>query len=275
MGGQAQVVTFALDALLGQGECVVSVLVLHMSSEDPRVRRALSQLSAEFAGEQYYGHPMQFRHLAVHTDGHPLPVICEPHEAEAAWAMGRDLLAELKRQGNPLHVCIAGGPRLLALTLTSAAMLHCEHRDRLWHLYTPRDFLEQARDGAILHAPPDAGVRLLPVPLVPWGAYFPALRTLTQPTTPPALVEPGDMACCATAWAHLTAREQEVLATLAEGFLPQEAADHLNISLKTLDTHKTRILAECRIAWAMPEDTFLTYHFLREKFGPWLAARET
>ena len=269
MGGQAQVVTFALDALLAQGESLASVVVLHLAVENPRVRRALAQLSAEFAGERYRGHPMTLRHVPVHVDGHALPEIQTPREAEYAWALGRDVLAALKRDGQRLHVCVAGGPRLLALTLATAAMLHCDHHDRLWHLYTPRAFIEQARDGAILHAPPDAGVTLLPVPLIPWGAYLPGLRALTQPAS---LAPPPDAARCAAVSAHLTDREKAALRALAEGLRPQEAADALSVTLKTLDTYKTTILAECRIAWELPEGEHLTYHFLREKFGPWVAA---
>jgi len=180
------------------------------------------------------------------------------------------VLTALKRDGQRLHVCVAGGPRLLALTLTTAAMLHCDERDRLWHLYTPRAFIEQARDGAILHAPPDAGVTLLPVPLMPWGAYLPGLRALTQPNLVSPLAAPADAVHCAAVWARLTPRQRDVVRVFAEGLLPQEAADRLGITLKTLDSHKTLILAECRVAWALPEDAHLTYHFVREKFGPWL-----
>jgi len=268
MGGQAQVVTFALDALLARGEPLASVIVLHLADENPRVRRALAQLSAEFAGERYRGHPLTLRHVPLHADGRALPEIQTPREAECVWTLGRDVLATLKRDGQRLHVCIAGGPRLLALTLTTAAMLHCDERDRLWHLYTPRAFIEQARDGAILHAPPDAGVTLLPVPLIPWGAYLPGLRALTSPI-PPVSASP-DTARCAAVWARLTEREKAALRALAEGLRPQEAADALGVTLKTVDTFKTKILAECRIAWEMPEDEHLTYHFLREKFRAWM-----
>ena len=274
MGGQAQVVTFALDALLARGERPGTVVVLHLSPENPRVRRALAQLAAEFAGERYHGHPMTLRHLPIQADGYALPEIQTPREAECAWALGRDVLATLKRDAQRLHVCIAGGPRLLALTLTTAAMLHCDERDRLWHLYTPRAFIEQARDGAILHAPPDAGVTLLPVPLVPWGAYLPGLRALTQPASPtgtsPDAAPSADAARCAAVWAHLTEREKAALRALAEGLRPQEAADALGVTLKTIDTFKTKILAECRIAWEMPEGEHLNYYFLREKFGRWI-----
>ncbi len=271
MGGQAQVVTFALDALLAQGEALASVIVLHLADENPRVRRALAQLSAEFAGERYRGCPLTLRHVPLHADGRALPEIQTAREAEHVWALGRDVLATLKRDGQRLHVCIAGGPRLLALTLTTAAMLHCDERDRLWHLYTPRAFIEQARDGAILHAPPDAGVTLLPVPLIPWGAYLPGLRALTSPALP---ARPMESAPCAAVWARLTEREKAALRALAEGRRPQEAADALGVTLKTLDTFKTKILAECRIAWEMPEDEHLTYHFLREKFGRWVVNGE-
>lgn len=272
MGGQAQVVTFALDALLAQGETISSAVVLHLTPDDPRVRRALAQLSAEFAGDRYAGYPITLRHLPIQADGRTLPDIQTSREAECVWALGREVLATLKHDGQRLHVCVAGGPRLLALTLTTAAMLHCDERDRLWHLYTPRAFLEQARDGAILHAPPDAGVRLVPVPLTPLGAYFPALRSLVhpQPTTPP-----DDAARCAAVWARLTDREQAALCVLANGARPQEAADILNVTLKTIDTFKTKILAECRIAWELPEDEHLTYHFVREKFGMWVKKKDS
>jgi CRISPR-associated protein Csx14 len=53
MGGQAQVVTFALDWLLLQGESIREVIVLHLSPEDDRTRRALAQVAAEFDGGRY------------------------------------------------------------------------------------------------------------------------------------------------------------------------------------------------------------------------------
>jgi len=272
MGGQAQVVTFALDALLAMGQDVATVLVLHFSTADPRVQRALAQLSAEFSGGRYQGRPLGLRRLMLQANDRPLAAIRTAQEAEAVWQTARDLLAELKRAGQTLHLCVAGGPRLLALTLTSAALLQCDHNDRLWHLYTPREFLAQARDGAILHAPPEAGVRLVPVPLAPWGAYFPALRALAQPTSFRTPFRPADAACCAAVWSRLTVRQRETLRALAEGLSLQEAAERLCITLKTLDTHKSEIFAECRVAWGLPANARLTYHFLRDMFGPWLAS---
>lgn len=273
MGGQAQVVTFALDALLNRGEAVGQVQVSHFSIANPRIKRALTQLRAEFAGGTYRDKPLDYRRVPVRFNERTLAYIRNGAEAEAVWRWARDLLTGLKQSGRRLHLCIAGGPRVLALTLTSAAMLHCDHRDRLWHLYTPKSFLAEARDGAILHAPPEAGVKLIPVPMAPWGSYFPALRQLTQPSAPGTQLSPTDISNCDAVWARLTDRQQDVLIALAKGHLPQEAADTLGITLNTLDTHKTQILAECRLAWRLPEDERLTYHFLHDKFGPWLTLR--
>lgn len=273
MGGQAQVVTFALDALHDMGETVDTTLVLHFSPQKPRIQRALAQLSAQFAGGQYQGRQMHYRRFPVQIDDRVLPQVRTAQESEAVWRLARNLLAELKQAGRRLHLCIAGGPRILALTLTSAAMLNCDHRDRLWHLYTPKAFIAEARDGAILHAPPEAGVHLVPVPMAPWGAYFPALRQLTQPTPAESTLSPTDVARCDAVWAQLTERQQDVLLALAKGHLPQEAADALHITLNTLDSHKTQILAECRVAWALPESERLTYHFIQEKFAPWVELR--
>jgi CRISPR-associated protein Csx14 len=156
---------------------------------------------------------------------------------------------------------------MMGLLALSAAMLLFGHGDRVWHMYTPPDFLERARDGAIMHARPEDGVRLVQVPMVPWGAYFPALREL------PALAAqaPAQAIAARTAWLdegerarrravleRLTGRQREVLDWLA--------AEALNISLTTVNSHKTAILAECRVAWSLPENAWLSYHFLREKF---------
>ena len=66
---------------------------------------------------------------------------------------------------------------------------------------------------------------------------------------------------------RLTSRQVEVLRAFAGGLTPQEVAERLVVTVKTVDAHKTVILDECRNAWNLPEGGWLTYHFLREKFG--------
>jgi CRISPR-associated protein Csx14 len=43
-------------------------------------------------------------------------------------------------------------------------------------------------------------------------------------------------------------------------------AVQLGVELSTIDSHKTVILAECRNAWNLPDEVWLDYRFVREKF---------
>ncbi|NOZ29565.1 MAG: histidine kinase [Chloroflexi bacterium] len=270
LGGQPQVVTFALDALLARGEPVREVIVVHLSADDDRLRRSLARLSEEFAGERYRGRPCRYRLVPVRTDGRRLEDIQSEVDADAAWRAMHDLIAGLKSMSErPIHLCIAGGRRILALVALSAAMVHFGHQDQVWHIYTPPAFLERARDGAIMHARPEDGVRLVRVPMLPWGAQFPALRELAQMRGQVSAWMSDlakDRSRCERVWQELTAREREVLRAFADGLSPVQVAERLVISLSTVNTHKTRILAICRQVWELSSDERLTYHFLREHF---------
>jgi len=279
MGGQAQVVTFALDWLLAQGEAIHEVIVLHLSPEDPRVQKALDQLAAEFPGDRYAyaNRPMHFRKTPICDRNNPLCDIRDEAAAEATWQTVYQVIAELKGQGRALHVCLAGGRRVMGLMAMSGAMLHFDHRDKLWHLYTPDELRRRAFEGAVMHVHSSEGVRLIQVPLSPWGAYFPGLRQIMS--APAARViqartdwlESDERARCHRVIERLTDRQQAVLQLFAAGRTPQEVADVLCITLKTVDAHKTTILAECRNEWAAPPGGRLDYHFLRSKFGPFFA----
>jgi CRISPR-associated protein Csx14 len=276
LGGQPQLITFALDELLTRGENIREVIVPYLSAEGSRVNRALDRLSAEFVNDYYLhaGHPCRLRPLPIRDELTRLPDIQTEADANATWEMLRDLIITLKNERHQLHVCVSGGRRVMALVLVSAALLHFNYQDKMWHIYTPDAFLEQAQEGAIMHARPEDGVRLIQVPLVPLGTQFPILRQLAQAehTTwlQPVTLKKIEPEQCQAVWAELSSRQREVLRLLARGHTPQEVADVLSISIKTLDTHKTAILAECRIAWDLPDDHWLDYHFLRDNFGPFL-----
>lgn len=143
----------------------------------------------------------------------------------------------------------------MARLTISAAMLHFDHLNCLWHVYTPDILSERANEGALMHIPPDAGVRLIQIPLVPWGVYLPSLRDLTAVNAEAlrrvqvAQMDAYERQRCEQVLAHLTEREREVLHAFAEGLTPQEVVSRLSIGLATVNTHKTKILSECRTAW--------------------------
>ncbi len=270
-------VTFAADLLVDQGEPVDEVQVLHLSPEDSRVARALAQLSQEFAGD-FYAHkgvPCRFRRrLLRKPSGKPLQYVQTEEDADAVWLEVRDVIRQLKEDGRAMHLVIAGGPRMVGFMALSAAMLLFGHADRAWHMFTEPEFLERAQDGAIRHDPSGEHVRLIQIPMVPWGAYFPTLRVLSGATPAGAIsaqvreLDSMSLDRCRQVWEHLTPRQREALVEFAEGLTPQEVAEAMGITLKTVDTHKTPILDECRNAWALEPGEYISYHFVREHFRP-------
>lgn len=275
LGGQPQVVTFALDALLARSEPITTVYLLHLTLDTPRLRASLQKLHHEFAQAQYHGRPCRLIPVPISGD-QALPAIRDTAEAEIVWSAVRDTIAGLKRNGHTLHLCIAGGRRMLALLVTSAAMLLCDHQDRLWHLYTPDAMRSRAHEGAVMHAQPEDGVQLIAAPLVPWGTYFPALRAMALPPDQAVAQQIRQLSAtndlqCRQVYTELTERQQEILIAFARGGTPQDVAEALHISLSTVNTHKTAILAECRNAWGFDEAVRLDYRFLKEQFTGFLA----
>lgn len=276
LGGQPQIVTFALDALLQQGERITQVYLLHLTPPSARLQQSIQKVLAEFRDQHYHGHPCRLHRFPLLDGAAPLAEIRSEREAELAGQAIRTLLANLKVEGHKLHLCVAGGRRMVALLVTAAAMLLCDHQDRLWHMYTPEATQAWAQAGAIMHAQPEDGVHLIPAPLVPWGTYFPALRALALPPAQAVAQQIGQLSAtnnlqCRQVYQTLTERQQEILTAFVRGGAPQDVAEALHISLSTVNTHKTAILAECRIAWGLAEDARLDYRFLREHFAGYLA----
>lgn len=276
LGGQPQIVTFALDYLLRRGETVREVFVLHLSPDDGRIEQSLNRLLAEFEGDAYRNRPCRFRAMALRRNNRLLTAVRTEAEAEAVRQTVFSLITDLKQAGRTLHLCLAGGPRMMALMVLSAAMLHCSHQDKVWHIHTEPDFLEQARGGRIMHDETGRQTRLVQVPVVPWGAYLPPF--LTAETTPGAAMHAQtawmgreERRRCQAVWAKLTPRQQEVVRAFAGGLTPQEVAEQLVVSVKTISSHTTEIFAKCRVGWDLPEDSRLTFHFLRDKFRDFLA----
>lgn len=274
MGGQSQVVTFALDWLLQRGEPISQVIVLYVAPQSPRTRKALEQLASEFPGDRYRfaDKPIRYRPMVVTNGAAPLTDVQSETDAEATWQFVYRLLSDLKTEGQEIDLVIAGGRRIMGLMAQGAALLLFGHQDRLWHLYTQQELLARAQDGAVRHARSDDIVRLIRVPFVPWGSYFPALRDLTGAPASRVLehhirqLDNQEQAHCQNVSAELTKRQRAVLRLLALGRTPQETAEELDITLKTVDTHKTKILDLCRNEWQVPPEVRLDYHFVREKF---------
>ena len=274
IGGQPQVVTLALDDLLARGIAISQLILIHFAVENPRLQKATQKVITEIGGPRYAERPLRLTLYPLMTNSGTLDAIRDEADAHVAWEAINQLIINLKEAHHTLHVCISGGRRMLCLLTMSAAMLHFGHQDMLWHMYTPDEWVARSQEGALMHLPADSGFKLIQVPMMPWGSYFPVLRQLARPVTrgqdvlaaPRQLLDYGEESRRTAVRKRLTRRQNEVLQAFAQGLNPQQVADKLFITVKTVDSHKTVILAECRNAWALPDGEWLDYRFLADKF---------
>lgn len=97
LGGQPQVVSFALDGLLALGIPVREVIVLHPAATMPRLQRARERLAAEFVSEVYAGRPCRFRTVPLRSASGPLEDITSASSAQDALNTIHDLIRTLKQ----------------------------------------------------------------------------------------------------------------------------------------------------------------------------------
>lgn len=272
LGGQPQIVTFTLDALLQRGETITQVVVVYLAS-NPRYLRAYQLLAAEFAGDRYAGLALHLRGLPIRLEG---AEVFQPQQVDVVHATFQQLLSDLKKQGQRVHLSLSGGRRLLALLALEAAMCYLRPADRVWHIYTPPDWTEQAHEGRLMHVPPGT-VQLIEMPFASLSAYAPGLTGALQPPPSQQLWLAGqaldevDEARCRAVWQELTPRQQEVLTCLAQDLDRSAIAEQLHIARSTVDTHRRVIVERCQAAWEELRFEDVDTPFLRRKFGPFLA----
>jgi CRISPR-associated protein Csx14 len=272
LGGQPQVVTFTLDLLLQQNFPISEVIVIHpRAASHSRLSHSLVRLSAEFASNTYLraNHPLHFHSRVLELDGKPIDDISDDTHADGTLNTIHHLVSDLKRQGYRIHLSVTGGRRLMSLLAISVAALNFDRRDHIWHIHTPEQVKEQARDGAIMHVPPESGVKLIQGQFIALGAYIynatQSFRTVQEEQR--LQMEAQELACCKDVVSQVTPAQLKVLQAFARGLRPQQVADELHIALVTVHTHKTVLLGYCRNTWNIPNGERLDYHFLRAKFA--------
>lgn len=125
--------------------------------------------------------------------------------------------------------------------------------------------------------PPESEVHLLPVPFVPWVSYFPGLADLMNRSpqeineTTRGWLDVKERDNCIRVWKSLTHRQQEVLQAFASGLSRQRVAGQLNISVATVDSHRDKIIEQCKLVWEDRADEDFNAKFLERRFSPFLA----
>ncbi len=277
LGGQPQVVTFALDLLLQRNIPIHEVIVIHPASH-PGLPQAIACLNAEFIGDHYKTNgqtiTIHFRQHVLRSYDTFIDDIIDEQTAEGTLNTIDELMRELKQRQSTIHFLMAGGRRLMSFLSFSAALLNFDTTDRLWHIYTPQALQERARGGKIMHAAPEDGVRLIEVPFT--RAAPSIMRRILQDEVPNAgtairmvneQTDAQDQARCNQVVNSINPAPLRVLQAFAKGLHPQHVACELGISLATVSSHTNVLLRVCRNAWNLPENERLDYRFRQWKFA--------
>lgn len=276
LGGQPQIITFLMDLLHAQGHSVDQVVLVYPGGAQ-RYIHAYRKVAEEFSGD-YYGflkRPCHLRAVPLSANGALLEECCFPAEIEATREAFQDLLSGLKDAGQTIHLGLSGGRRMLSILAVEVAMRYLQPTDHLWHIYTPPDWTAKARDGALMHLPPAAGLQLIGVPFMPWGALFPGLRPLLERAPQQALnpslilLNEADRRRCARVWQRLTPRQKDALVALAEGADHKQAAQKLGVMPSTIASHRDAIVDKCEQVW-QADALLFDPRWLQSKFGPFL-----
>jgi hypothetical protein len=284
IGGQAQIVTLTLDALLARAEVdgitIAQVCVLHLSDKDARIKQALKQLRNELVS--HYRNPPRLRYAPVRTPrltqdglahGPAIDSKASPHYGEAAYHTAYRTLVGLKTEGMRIELCCTGGPHSLGLNVFAAAGLVCGQLDRAWDLYCSPEFIERARDGAIMHAMPNDDVALLQMHLLGLGQWLPNLQVAARmPAGEIASIyrnriDAEHLQTCEAVVRELTHAQRVVLREFARGARSvSEVAKRLHLGEDGVHSHKRVIYDVCGNHIDMSRSS-KHFSFLKEQFG--------
>ncbi|HYK85961.1 MAG TPA: CRISPR-associated ring nuclease [Ktedonobacteraceae bacterium] len=268
LGGQPQVVTFTLDLLLQKGFPISEVMVIHPKASQPRLQRSLTRLSNEFVGNYFNEQRViHFHSHVLQLDGEPIDDIIDDPHADGTLETLHKLIGSLKRQGYHIHLSVTGGRRLMSLLAISVAALNFDRHDHIWHIYTPEAVQDQAKDGRLMHVPPEAGVKLIQGQFIALGAYIYNESFHSAQQEQRAQMDANERARCIQVVKESTPSQRKVLEAFAQGLRPQQVAAQLSVELVTVHSHKTVLLRLCRNAWNISNDEHLDYHFLHTKFA--------
>lgn len=277
LGGQPQVITLALDRLLMEGYPISELIVVHLATgSNPRYQRAIQLLAGEFPADNYvHALPDQqcrFRTAPILDQQGPIHDLDTPEAIEATRFFLYDLLYQLRRPEQTLHLCISGGRRLMGYLLLTIAPLLLRQHDHVWQLVSSDAIREQTRDGAHLHLANTRDVRLIQLP----SLHLVALTGRPAPPTAPNPIEIANQQLdalqlrrCQRVWNQLNEQHRAVLRQTIMGKPRRLVAQNMGLSVATIDEYFTLIYASCSEVWelALPHRK---WDWLWEQFHPYL-----
>jgi CRISPR-associated protein Csx14 len=177
LGHEPQVVTVALDTLLHHGRALSELLVVHTSA--PAVLEGLRAIRREFASGRYP--TVRLRSVPVKGETGKLEDFRTEEDVRALLSTLYRAVREAKRHHGVVHVCLAGGRKVMSVAAMVVAQLLFGPEDRVWHLLSEGWTPAAPRR---MHLAPGEEAHLVPVPVLRWtdsGVMLAALAELDDP----------------------------------------------------------------------------------------------
>jgi CRISPR-associated protein Csx14 len=176
LGSEPQIVTIALDRLLAMEYRIRDVRVIHTAA--PPVQQALAAVTAEFDSGSYPG--LELDAVSIEDHGRALDDFRTETDVAALIRTCYREVRRAKRDGRVVHLCVAGGRKVMAVAGMVVAQLLFGPNDRVWHLLS-EGWVPGA--GRRMHLPPEQ-VWLIDVPVLRWAdsqAVLMAIAELDDP----------------------------------------------------------------------------------------------
>lgn len=255
LGTEPQVVTSAVDLLLKKSIVVSEVIIVHTSPESASIQNAINRLQDDFS--RSVNANIIFRMMPLSDDeGHPLADVETPQAAHYAFKTLYQIIRSIKKEGQIVHLSIAGGRKTLALYGMAAAQLLFDEDDCLWYLFSSGDFLSSKR----LHPTPEDEVSLVPIPVILWSQVSPLVSDLREIDDPFEAVKQVEAlrltekreTARGFVYGVLTPAERKVVEVLVrDGLSDVEIAERLFLSPRTVEQHLRSAYVKAAAHWEM------------------------
>lgn len=243
LGSEAQVVSLAWQKLQDEGYVVPEIVVVHTAGEHEPTRSALARLADFF--KPFDESEVSLRYAVV---GEEFPIIdtVTEEDLEAVFATLYRTVRENKLAGKAVHLCIAGGRKIMSAYGVTVAHLLFDEDDHLWYLLSSGEVLEQKRMLAL----DGDDVNLIPIPVFHWSLVPPVLTPLALAEDPwKALSEQRHLRQRQVYLRKrefvertLTRAEREVVELLVREGLSNEAiAERQHRSVRTVGNHLSHV----------------------------------
>lgn len=243
LGSEAQVVSLAWQKLREEGYEVDEIIVVHTAPENEPIRSALTKLTDFF---KHLRAPALRLRFAIVGEENPIADTVTEQDLEAVFATLYRIVRQSKLAGQAVHLCIAGGRKVMSAYGVTVAQLLFDEQDHLWYLLSAGAVLEKKRMLAL------AGddVKLISIPVFQWSAVAPVLTPLALAEDPRQALRQQQQLRQRDMYQRkrefvertLTRAEREVVELLVrEGLSNDAIAERLHRSVRTVGNHLSHV----------------------------------